>query len=39
MNGEGNSTGLIFELKAREGWVDKQTVQHEGEIKITLNLD
>jgi hypothetical protein len=39
MNGEGNSTGIIFELKAREGWVDKQTVQHEGEINITLNLD
>jgi len=39
MNGEGNSTGLIFELKAREGWVDKQTVQHEGEITVTLNLD
>lgn len=39
INGEGNSTGLIFELKAREGWVDKQTVQHEGEIKVTLNLD
>ena len=39
MNGEGNTTALIFELKAREGWVDKQTVQHEGEVKITLNLD
>lgn len=39
VNGQGSTTGLIFYLKAKEGWVDKQTVQHEGEVKITLNLD
>lgn len=39
VNGQGSTTGLIFYLKAKEGWVDKQTVQHEGEINITLNLD
>jgi hypothetical protein len=39
VNGQGSTTGLIFYLKAKEGWVDKQTVQHEGEIKVTLNLD
>jgi hypothetical protein len=39
VNGQGSTTGLIFYLKAKEGWVDKQTVQHEGEITVTLNLD
>ena len=39
VNGQGSTIGLIFYLKAKEGWVDKQTVQHEGEIKVTLNLD
>ena len=39
INGQGSTTGLIFYLKAKEGWVDKQTVQHEGEITVTLNLD
>lgn len=39
INGQGSTAGTIFYLKAKEGWVDKQTVQHEGEINITLNLD
>lgn len=39
INGQGSTAGTIFYLKAKEGWVDKQTVQHEGEVKITLNLD
>lgn len=39
VNGQGSTTGLIFYLKAKEGWVDKQTINHEGEINVTLNLD
>lgn len=39
LNGKGSTTGLIFDKKVNEGWIDKQTVQHEGEVKITLNLD
>lgn len=39
VNGQGSTTGLIFYLKAKEGWVDRQTIQHEGDINITLNLD
>ena len=39
LNGKGSTTGLIFDKKVNEGWVDKQIVQHEGEIKVTLNLD
>lgn len=39
VNGDGNTTGLIFYMKAKEGWKDKQTIEHEGSIDITLNLD
>ena len=39
LNGKGSTTGLIFDKKVNEGWVDKQTVKHEGEITVTLNLD
>ena len=31
LNGEGNTTGLIFDLKANYGWKDKQTVEHTGD--------
>lgn len=33
-NGIGNTTGLIFYLKAREGWVDKQVVETSGTWKV-----
>jgi hypothetical protein len=39
VNGEGNTTGLIFDLKCNEGWKDKQIIEHEGEITVTLNLN
>ena len=39
INGEGNTVGLIFDAKVNRGKIDKQTIQHEGEIKVTLNLD
>lgn len=38
VNGEGGTTGIIFDLKANHGWKDKQTIEHEGAIDITLNL-
>jgi hypothetical protein len=38
LNGEGNTTGLIFDLKCNEGWRDKQVIEHEGEITVTMNL-
>jgi hypothetical protein len=30
INGEGNTQGLIFDLKANYGYSDKQTIEHEG---------
>ena len=36
LNGEGNSTGLIFDLKANYGWKDKQTVEHTGDLDNQL---
>jgi hypothetical protein len=39
LNGEGNTTGLIFDLKCNEGWKDRQTIEHEGEIVVTMNLN
>ena len=39
LNGEGNTTGLIFDLKCNEGWKDKQVIEHEGEVVVTLNLN
>jgi hypothetical protein len=38
LNGEGNTTGIIFDLKCNHGWKDKQTIEHEGEIIVTMNL-
>jgi hypothetical protein len=38
MQGNGNTTGLIFDLKCNYGWKDKQTIEHEGEIIVTMNL-
>ena len=31
VNGEGNTTGLIFDLKANYKWSDKQTIEHTGD--------
>lgn len=39
LNGEGNTTGLIFDLKCNHGWRDKQVIEHEGEVRVTLNLN
>lgn len=39
LNGEGNTTGLIFDLKCNEGWRDKQVIEHEGEVIVTMNLN
>jgi hypothetical protein len=39
LNGEGNTTGLIFDLKCNHGWRDKQVIEHEGEVHVTLNLN
>lgn len=39
INGEGNTTGLIFDLKCNHGWKDKQVIEHEGEVIVTLNLN
>ena len=39
LNGEGNTTGLIFDLKCNEGWKDKQVIEHEGEVIVTMNLN
>lgn len=39
VNGDGNTTGLIFYMKAKEGWKDKQTIEHEGDMNITMKLD
>ena len=33
-NGVGNTTGLIFYLKAREGWQDKQVIETSGTWKV-----
>ena len=38
LQGNGNTTGLIFDLKCNHGWKDKQTIEHEGEIIVTMNL-
>ena len=38
LNGEGNTTGIIFDLKCTHGWNDKTTIEHEGEITVTMNL-
>jgi hypothetical protein len=38
LNGEGNTTGIIFDLKCNHGWKDKTTIEHEGEITVTMNL-
>lgn len=38
LNGEGNTTGIIFDLKCNHGWKDKQVIEHEGEITVTMNL-
>jgi len=38
VNGEGNTTGLIFDLKANYGINDKSIVEHQGEgLKIILS--
>ena len=39
LNGEGNTTGLIFDLKCNHGWKDKINIEHEGEVTITMNLN
>lgn len=39
LNGDGNITGLIFYLKAKESWADKQTIEHQGDVNVTLKLD
>jgi hypothetical protein len=38
LQGNGNTTGIIFDLKCNHGWKDKQTIEHEGEIIVTMNL-
>lgn len=38
LNGEGSTTGIIFDLKCNHGWKDKTTIEHEGEITVTMNL-
>ena len=38
LQGNGNTTGLIFDLKCNHGWKDKTTIEHEGEITVTMNL-
>lgn len=40
-NGQGSTTGLIFDLKCNYGWKDKQEhdVNLKGDVKITMNLD
>jgi len=39
LQGNGNTTGLIFDLKCNHGWKDKINIEHEGEITITMNLN
>jgi len=38
LQGNGNTTGIIFDLKCNHGWKDKTTIEHEGEITVTMNL-
>jgi hypothetical protein len=39
LQGNGNTTGLIFDLKCNHGWKDKINIEHEGEVTITMNLN
>lgn len=39
LQGIGYGPGIMFDLKCNEGWKDKQVIEHEGEVVVTLNLN
>jgi hypothetical protein len=39
LQGRGYGAGIMFDLKCNEGWRDKQVIEHEGEVHVTMNLN
>lgn len=39
LQGRGYGAGIMFDLKCNEGWKDKQVIEHEGEVIVTMNLN
>lgn len=39
LQGRGYGPGIMFDFKCNHGWKDKQVIEHEGEVIVTLNLN